>query len=446
MTDFVTVQRTDTFDTWRAQTNVLGTNVGAMSGLSGAFSGHNSNLVTAMNYLQTSAGVSAGGIEQQTASSSQTVFTLTTLSYSVGTGSLKVYIDGIRQFPGTYTETNSTTVTFSAGLSAASVAAFEVAGLQPMEFNANALSGATLASSVVTSSLTTVGTIGTGVWQGSVVAGQYGGTGVANTGKTITLGGNLTTSGAFATTLTITAATNVTLPTSGTLATTGQQFYIGTTAIAINQGSGTVTLPNAALTNSSVTIGSTAVSLGSTVTAFSGLTTLRMSGQLTSTLATGTAPFVVASTTNVANLNASSLKGATFASPGAIGSGTPGTGRFTTLTATATAAASGTFTTLTATGTSTIEGYTTRIISTATTATAGTTYVAKASLAFTLPASPAAGDVVGFVNASATTTCTINPGSNYIMGVSGTMTVDSLNANFNLQYSGNSTAPGWVFI
>jgi len=442
MTDFVTVQRTDTFDTWRAQTNVLGTNVGAMSGLSGAFSGHNSNLVTAMNYLQTSTGVSAGGIEQQTASSSQTVFTLTTLSYSVGTGSLKVYIDGIRQFPGTYTETNSTTVTFSAGLSAASVAAFEVAGLQPMEFNANALSGATLASSVVTSSLTTVGTIGTGVWQGSVVAGQYGGTGVANTGKTITLGGNLTTSGAFATTLKITAATNVTLPTSGTLATTGQRFYIGTTAIAINQGSGTVTLPNAALTNSSVTIGSTAVSLGSTVTAFSGLTTLRMSGQLTSILATGTAPFVVASTTNVANLNASSLKGATFAAPGAIGSATPATGRFTTLTATA----SGTFTTLTATGTSTIEGYTTRIISTATTATAGTTYVAKASLAFTLPASPAAGDVVGFVNASATTTCTINPGSNYIMGVSGTMTVDSLNANFNLQYSGNSTAPGWVFI
>jgi len=442
MTDFVTVQRTDTFDTWRAQTNVLGTNVGAMSELSGAFSGHNSNLVTAMNYLQTSTGVSAGGIEQQTASSSQTVFTLTTLSYSVGTGSLKVYIDGIRQFPGTYTETNSTTVTFSAGLSAASVAAFEVAGLQPMEFNANALSGATLASSVVTSSLTTVGTIGTGVWQGSVVAGQYGGTGVANTGKTITLGGNLTTSGAFATTLTITAATNVTLPTSGTLATTGQQFYIGTTAIAINQGSGTVALPNAALTNSSVRIGSTAVSLGSTVTAFSGLTTLRMSGQLTSTLATGTAPFVVASTTNVANLNASSLKGATFAAPGAIGSATPASGTFTTLTATA----SGTFTTLTATGTSTIEGYTTRIISTATTATAGTTYVAKASLAFTLPASPAAGDVVGFVNASATTTCTINPGSNYIMGVSGTMTVDSLNANFNLQYSGNRTAPGWVFI
>lgn len=81
------------------------------------------------------------------------------------------------------------------------------------------LSATTLGSAVVTSSLTSVGTIGTGTWQGTVVAGQYGGTGVANTGKTITLGGNLTTSGSFATTLTATATTSVTLPTTGTLAT-----------------------------------------------------------------------------------------------------------------------------------------------------------------------------------------------------------------------------------
>ena len=54
----------------------------------------------------------------------------------------------------------------------------------------------------------------------------------------------------------------------------------------------------------------------------------------TSTVATGTAPFAVTSTTNVANLNASSLSGATFASPGAIGSTTASTGVFTTLTAT----------------------------------------------------------------------------------------------------------------
>jgi len=68
-------------------------------------------------------------------------------------------------------------------------------------------------------SITTVGTIAFGTWQGTAIAGQYGGTGVANTGKTITLGGNLTTSGAFATTLTATATTSVTLPTTGTLAT-----------------------------------------------------------------------------------------------------------------------------------------------------------------------------------------------------------------------------------
>jgi hypothetical protein len=68
-------------------------------------------------------------------------------------------------------------------------------------------------------SITTLGTIGTGTWQGSVIAGEYGGTGVANTGKTITLGGNLTTSGAHSTALTTTANTTLTLPVTGTLAT-----------------------------------------------------------------------------------------------------------------------------------------------------------------------------------------------------------------------------------
>ena len=54
---------------------------------------------------------------------------------------------------------------------------------------------------------------------GGILVGANGGTGVNNTGKTITLGGNLTTSGAFTTALTTTANTAVTLPVSGTLAT-----------------------------------------------------------------------------------------------------------------------------------------------------------------------------------------------------------------------------------
>lgn len=64
-----------------------------------------------------------------------------------------------------------------------------------------------------------------GTWNGSVITGTYGGTGVNNGARTITIGGNVstantfTTAGNFALTLTSTAATNVTLPTTGTLAT-----------------------------------------------------------------------------------------------------------------------------------------------------------------------------------------------------------------------------------
>ena len=71
-------------------------------------------------------------------------------------------------------------------------------------------------------SITTLGTIATGTWQGSVVGPTYGGTGVNNGSNTLTLGGSLATSGAFASTFTMTAPTSVTFPTSGTLATTSQ--------------------------------------------------------------------------------------------------------------------------------------------------------------------------------------------------------------------------------
>ena len=68
-------------------------------------------------------------------------------------------------------------------------------------------------------SITTLGTISTGVWQGSVIGSTYGGTGVNNGSSTLTLGGNVTHSGAYTQTFTATANTNVTLPTTGTLAT-----------------------------------------------------------------------------------------------------------------------------------------------------------------------------------------------------------------------------------
>ena len=52
-----------------------------------------------------------------------------------------------------------------------------------------------------------------------ILVGANGGTGVNNSGKTITLGGNFATSGAYNFTGTLTANTAVTFPTSGTLAT-----------------------------------------------------------------------------------------------------------------------------------------------------------------------------------------------------------------------------------
>jgi len=70
--------------------------------------------------------------------------------------------------------------------------------------------------------------------------------------------------------------------------------------------------------------------IGSVTPSTGAFTTVSATGVITSTLATGTAPFTIASTTNVPNLNASSLNGATFASPGAIGGTTASTGQFTT--------------------------------------------------------------------------------------------------------------------
>jgi hypothetical protein len=84
-------------------------------------------------------------------------------------------------------------------------------------------------------SITTLGTIGTGVWQGTIVAGQYGGTGVNNSGKTITLGGSFTHTGAHTLGLTTTANTSVTLPTTGTLATlAGSETFTNKTLTSAN--------------------------------------------------------------------------------------------------------------------------------------------------------------------------------------------------------------------
>lgn len=74
----------------------------------------------------------------------------------------------------------------------------------------------------VQDNITRLGTITSGIWHGTIIAGTYGGTGVNNGASTITIGGSVTFSGAFTFAGTLTGNTAVTFPTSGTLAITSQ--------------------------------------------------------------------------------------------------------------------------------------------------------------------------------------------------------------------------------
>jgi len=72
--------------------------------------------------------------EIQTATAGQTVFTLTTMQYQPGTGSLSVFVDGVNQYgPGAqyaFVETDSTTVTFVSGLHVGASVKFTTAQIQ----------------------------------------------------------------------------------------------------------------------------------------------------------------------------------------------------------------------------------------------------------------------------------------------------------------------------
>ena len=126
------------------------------------------------------------------------------------------------------------------------------------------------ASYVGQSSITTLGTIATGTWQGSVVGATYGGTGVNNGSSTITLGGSLTTSGAYTTTLTATGNTSITLPTTGTLATLA----------------GTETFTNKTLTSPTINAGTLSGTFSGSAT-LSGVITLSNTTDASSTTAAG---------------------------------------------------------------------------------------------------------------------------------------------------------------
>jgi hypothetical protein len=101
--------------------------------------------------------------------------------------------------------------TFSENIELESGKAYRVDGTE-------VLSKTSLGSGVTGSSLTSVGIITSGTWRGTVVEPTYGGTGVNNGNRTITLGGNLSTTGEFTLNLTTTSNTSLTLPSSGFVA------------------------------------------------------------------------------------------------------------------------------------------------------------------------------------------------------------------------------------
>jgi hypothetical protein len=182
-------------------------------------------------------------------------------------------------------------------------------------------------------SITTLGTITNGAWNGSLITGTYGGTGVNNGASTITLGGNFATSGAFNTT--VTANTNVTLPTSGTLinsAVTTLSSLVSVGTISTGSWGATVISPTYGGTGvnngaSTITLGgnfATSGAYAATLT-LTGATnvTLPTSGTLATTSSIPTFPLSLANGGLNANLTASN--GGIFYSTGSAGAILAGT-------------------------------------------------------------------------------------------------------------------------
>ena len=72
-----------------------------------------------------------------TAAQNQVLFT--TPTYEAGSGQLRVYVNGVRQYPSDYTETSTTSVTLNSGLTSGDTVMIEVDGYNTFMVAANNL-------------------------------------------------------------------------------------------------------------------------------------------------------------------------------------------------------------------------------------------------------------------------------------------------------------------
>lgn len=244
------VLRSDTFEQWRTKTNTISSDLGDRATLSANITA-NTSLVGAINELQGDIGVIG----------------------SLSTFAASNIVDALNELKTGSSVTISGTKTFSSNVNLSSGQAYTINGT-------SVLTATALGSGVIGSSLTSLGTIGTGVWQGSSIDIAYTDAkikSIAGTANRVTVSN---TSGA----VTLTLPQDIHTAASPSFASvTANSVILGSAANTISTSSGNLTLASSG--------GSVAITGNSTVSG-----TLDASGktQVITTLAnTGTVLAVV---------------------------------------------------------------------------------------------------------------------------------------------------------